>query len=72
MAIDYAKKAREVFIELFHEPWMSVQDFNHFENKAVAHCNYGTKNFARDLENEYKPMSEIDSRLAEVKQKVRL
>jgi len=70
--MDYLKKAREVFIELFFEPWMTAKDFQQFETKAIAHCNYGTKNFARDLENQYKPMSEIDSRLDEVKQKVRL
>lgn len=72
MPIDYDKRAREIFVELFFENWMTAQDFNNFEKKAVKTCNYGTINFARDLANEYKPMSEIDSRLNEVRQKVRI
>lgn len=72
MPINYQQKAREIFIELFHEPWMTEKDFHYFETKAIAHCNYGTKNFARDLEKIYKPIHEIENRLNEVKQKVKI
>ena len=67
--MNYQKKSEEVFAELFHESWMKESDWNTFKKRAEKI--YSVSDFASDLEAGY-PSISIDSKLNEIKKRVKL
>jgi hypothetical protein len=67
--MNYTKKSEEVFAELFHESWMTENQWTAFKNKAAKV--YSVKQFAEDLEVGY-PWISIDEKLTEIKKIVKL
>lgn len=67
--MNYTKKSEEVFAELFHENWMTENDWNTFKNKASKV--YSVEEFANDLQAGY-PSVSIDVKLNEIKKTVKL
>ena len=45
--MNYTKKSEEVFAELFHESWMTENEWNTFKNKAEKV--YSVEEFANDF-----------------------
>ena len=67
--MNYTKKSEEVFAELFHQNWMTANDWTLFKNKAAKI--YSVKQFAEDLEAGY-PWISIEEKLNEIKKRVKL
>ena len=67
--MNYTKKSEEVFAELFHENWMTENEWNTFKNKAEKF--YSVEEFANDLQAGY-PSVSIDAKLNEIKKRVKL
>ena len=67
--MNYTKKSEEVFAELFHQNWMTANDWNIFKNKASKV--YSVEEFANDLQTGY-PSASIDAKLNEIKKTVKL
>ena len=67
--MNYTKKSEEVFAELFHQNWMTANDWTVFKNKASKI--YSVKQFAEDLEAGY-PWISIEEKLNEIKKRVKL
>lgn len=67
--MNYTKKSEEVFAELFHESWMTPNEWNTFKKKAEKI--YSVSQFAEDLEAGY-PWISIEEKLNEVKKRVKL
>ena len=67
--MNYTKKSEEVFAELFHESWMTENEWNTFKNKASKV--YSVEEFANDLQAGY-PSVSIEEKLNEVKKRVKL
>ena len=67
--MNYTKKSEEVFAELFHESWMTENEWTTFKNKAEKF--YSVEEFANDLQAGY-PSVSIDEKLNEIKKRVKL
>lgn len=67
--MNYQKKSEEVFAELFHESWMTQNDWNAFKNRASKI--YPMEDFASDLESGF-PWLSIDAKLNEIKKRVKV
>ena len=67
--MNYTKKSEEVFAELFHESWMTENEWTTFKNKAEKI--YSVEEFANDLQAGY-PSISIDAKLNEIKKRVKL
>lgn len=67
--MNYTKKSEEVFVELFHQSWMTENDWNNFKKRASKI--YSMEDFASDLEAGY-PWMSIDVKLNEIKKRVKL
>ena len=67
--MNYQQKSEEVFTELFHEKWMTQNDWNTFKSRAEKI--YSLREFAEDLECGF-PSSTIDAKLNEIRKKVKL
>lgn len=67
--MNYTKKSEEVFAELFHENWMTESEWNTFKNRAEKI--YSLSDLASDLEAGF-PSASIDSKLNEIKKRVKL
>ena len=67
--MNYQQKSEEVFTELFHENWMTQNDWNAFKSRASKI--YSVKDLAEDLEAGF-PSVSIDSKLNEIKKRVKL
>ena len=67
--MNYTKKSEEVFAELFHESWMTENEWTTFKNKAEKF--YSVEEFANDLQAGY-PSVSIDAKLNEIKKRVKL
>ena len=67
--MNYTKKSEEVFAELFHQNWMTVNEWTTFKNKASKV--YSVEEFANDLQAGY-PSVSIDAKLNEIKKRVKL
>ena len=67
--MNYTKKSEEVFAELFHESWMTENEWTTFKNKAEKI--YSVEEFANDLQTGY-PSVSIDAKLNEIKKIVKL
>ena len=67
--MNYTKKSEEVFAELFHESWMTENEWTTFKNKAEKI--YSVEELANDLQAGY-PSASIDAKLNEIKKRVKL
>jgi hypothetical protein len=67
--MNYTKKSKEVFAELFHESWMTENEWDTFKNKASKV--YSVEELANDLQTGY-PSVSIDAKLNEIKKRVKL
>ena len=67
--MNYEQKSEEVFAELFHESWMTENEWTTFKNKASKV--YSVEEFANDLQAGYQSAS-IDAKLNEIKKRVKL
>ena len=67
--MNYTKKSEEVFAELFHESWMTENEWTTFKNKASKV--YSVEELANDLQAGY-PSVSIDAKLNEIKKRVKL
>ena len=67
--MNYTKKSEEVFAELFHESWMTENEWTTFKNKASKV--YSVEELANDLQAGY-PSASIDAKLNEIKKRVKL
>ena len=67
--MNYTKKSEEVFAELFHESWMTENEWTTFKNKASKF--YSVEEFANDLQSGY-PSVSIDAKLNEIKKRLKL
>lgn len=67
--MNYTKKSEEVFAELFHQNWMTENEWNTFKKRAEKI--YSVKQFAEDLEAGY-PWISIEEKLNEIKKRVKL
>ena len=67
--MNYTKKSEEVFAELFHESWMTENEWTTFKNKAEKF--YSVEELANDLQAGY-PSVSIDAKLNEIKKRVKL
>ena len=67
--MNYQQKSEEVFTELFHQSWMTENDWNTFKKRASKI--YSMEDFASDLETGY-PWMSIDIKLDEIKKRVKL
>ena len=67
--MNYTKKSEEVFAELFHESWMTENEWTTFKNKVEKV--YSVEELANDLQTGY-PSVSIDAKLNEIKKRVKL
>ena len=67
--MNYQKKSEEVFAELFHQSWMTENDWNTFKKRASKI--YLMEDFASDLKAGF-PWMSIDVKLNEIKKRVKL
>ena len=67
--MNYTKKSEEVFAELFHENWMTQNEWNTFKKRAEKI--YSVSDLASDLDAGF-PSVSIDAKLNEIKKRVKL
>lgn len=66
--MNYQQKSEEVFTELFHENWMTQNEWNTFKKRVEKI--YSVSDLASDLEAGF-PSATIDAKLSEIKKKVK-
>ena len=67
--MNYQQKSEEVFTELFHENWMTQNEWNTFKKRVEKI--YLVSDLASDLEAGF-PSVSIDAKLNEIKKRVKL
>ena len=66
--MNYQQKSEEVFTALFHENWMTQNEWTAFKKRASKI--YSVENLASDLEAGF-PSVSIDAKLDEIKKRVK-
>ena len=70
--MNYKQKAKETFIELFFENWMTKKDWEIFQQKAQKICGYNVQALEFDLNSNYVQHGAIDRKLVDIKRRVYL